>query len=407
MKINHQQNEHVSTHQEIEDIKSVSEALMFDNVFSTLPLERRTEAVSQAAVLADGLNLEYVPKNILSDEFILSVLQNDGMLISSLDEERRTPEMYHAALENSGLALCYVPHEMITPEIALSAVEKTGAALEHVPEELKTPEMCRIALNNCSKSNCLDFEIINEIPFPEVCLEHLKKYETEKADPFMVFGSIDKNVITSEMAELAVRLEPSCIQFVPDHLKTSEMCAKSVERDWMNMRFIPEKMKNKSLCEIAISRSIHAQQLVPERFKSPEMYMNAVKRNGDNLEYVPEKFMTPEVCLQAIKSNPEAKEFVPKHFGGPYNIYEFYGKLKEAMFLAGQLSFEQVQKAFTGEPVLLSGIKFAKNVTLDDFILHYDLKTSQINLKRVEEKQSQKPVIENIKRPEKRRRMKM
>jgi hypothetical protein len=37
---------------------------------------------------------------------------------------------------------------------------------------------------------------------------------------------------------------------------------------------------------------------------------------------------------------------------------------KDEFLLAGQLSFEQVQKVFDGEKVQVSGVKFAKNVTL-------------------------------------------
>jgi len=120
----------------------------------------------------------------------------------------------------------------------------------------------------------------------DVCLEHLKKYEREGRDPFLLFGNMAEALITTEMAQLVVRLEPSCIQFVPDRLKTPEMCAEAIEKDWMNMRFIPERMKTKEICDIAMKRSIHAQQLVPERFKTPEMYMQHVKADGLKLEYV-------------------------------------------------------------------------------------------------------------------------
>ena len=142
-------------------------------------------------------------------------------MIFAIDMKRRTPEMYMTALENTGMSLFHFPNEMKTPEIAMKAVKNNGLALMFVPEALKTPEMCRIAVHNLPAGYAVR-QIIDKVPFSEVCLEQLKKCERKKENPFLVFGSMKPDIITPEMAQLAVRLEPSCIQFVPDHLKTLE-----------------------------------------------------------------------------------------------------------------------------------------------------------------------------------------
>ena len=297
--------------QEIYDIRKVADLFFLDKTFPVLR-SNCTEAVAQAAVLADAFFLKNVPNEVLSDEFIIKVLQKEGQAIAFVDQERRTPEMYMTALENSGLALVHFPPEMITPEIAMKAVEKNGAALEYVPEELKTQELCRFALNNSSNGNCKNFEVIEHVPFSNVCMEYLKNVEQKNGNIFMVFSGIKPEIITPEIAQFAVRLDPVCFMFVPYSLKTSEICMMAVEKDWRNMRFVPEYRRTKQLCETAMMRSIHAQQFVPSRYKSPEMYMYPVKANGLNLEYVPEKFRTDEVCLQAVKSDPNAVDFVPQ-----------------------------------------------------------------------------------------------
>jgi hypothetical protein len=396
------------TKQEIKDIRFVSDAFFLDGAFASLPLKRRTEAVSQAALIADSYNLKHIPEELKTDELILSMLQKDGMLISYVDENRRTPEMYDTALQNNVDALAFFPEEMITAELATKAIERNGDVLVFVPDSVKTPEMCRLALNNLSGRNELH-EIICDVPFSDVCLEQLKKYDVENADPFgafMLFGHMNERVMTQEMANLAVRLDSECFKMVPDRLMTSEMCMEAIKKDWYDMRFVPENMITKELCEIAMNRSIHAQQLVPERLKTPELYMYSMKVNGMDLEYVPEKFRTPEVCLQAVLSNPDAKEYVPERFIGDYNIYEFYqGKLKNEFLLARQMSFEQVKKAFIGETVHVSGIKFAKNVTLRDFTLDYDRKSHQINMKVIDNKPEKRfeNKIEQPKKPRKRK----
>jgi hypothetical protein len=186
------------------------------------------------------------------------------------------------------------------------------------------------------------------------------------------------------MAQIAVRLDPASIQLVPDKYKTPEMCASAVEKDWLNLRFVPEEIKTKELCETAMERSSHAHDFVPEEFMSPEMYMFQMKINGLNLECVPIKYRTPEVCLQAVISNPDAVDFVPP-LRGAYNVYDFYGKLQNEIYGANQLSFEQVQKAFNGETVNVSGMKFF-NATLGDFSITRDLKTNEVNFKALDEK---------------------
>ena len=157
--------------QEIKDIKAVSddhEYLRWS--LHKMPLERRTDAVCQAAVNADPLNLMDVPENKLSDVYLLHLLRKDGSNLFLVNENRRTPEMYMTAIENCGRSLHSFPKEMITPKIAMKAVQQDGSAIEFVPENVKTPDICRVALS----SNCKDYEVIQYVPFPEVCFQAVK-----------------------------------------------------------------------------------------------------------------------------------------------------------------------------------------------------------------------------------------
>jgi hypothetical protein len=391
--------------QEIEDIRSVSDDGILKNVYCDLPLERRTEVVSQAAVRALCMNLKVVPEKYQTDELILSMLRREGDALCLVDKNRLTPEMLTIAFETSPMAIKYFPEEMITPDIAMNAISRKCLAIMYVPEALRTAQLCRTALDSAKIQGYNDHNVIPYILFPEVCLEHLKKYKMENADPFMVFGSINENIMTPEMVNLAVKMDTGCFQFVPERLMTPEICAYAVEKDWFNMRFVPEKMKTKELCEIAMNRSIHAQQLVPEKIKTPEMYLNAVKANGDNLMYVPEHFRTPHVCLQAVVTNLEAKEFVNKNIDVRLNIREVHG-YNNKRFDFNHLSNKQIQKAFDDEIIKLIGINF-KKIHFDDFKLEIDWKNKRINVKPTEGKPTVTQDIKINKKPEKRKRMKM
>ena len=397
--------------QEIEDIRLVSDDDVFEGLkYPGLPPERRTEAVSQAAFNAEYRNLHHAPGQILTDEIILSVLRQDGIMLHAIDKDRLSEKMYMTALENHGMALMFFPKEMITPDVAMKAVKENEMAIGHVPDDIKTPEICRAALNPEKVPSGKDYDVIVHVPFPDVCLEYLKKMEHENEDLFLVFGNIKPEIITPEMAQLAVKIDPSCLQFVPDRMKTSEMCAVAVEKDWMNMRFLPERMKTKGISEIAMNQSIHAQQLVPRRNLSPEMYMYPMKVNGMDLEYVPEKFRTPEVCLQAVMSNRHAKDFVPEWTNKEYNIYDFYQKFKNEHLIAEYLSFEQIQKVFQGETVHINGLRFAPNVTFKDLIIDYDRNTHRLNVKAIEgtgkfENPEQKLFEKLVENPEKKQKI--
>ena len=392
--------DHLKT-QEMKDIQLVSNADIFDGVFRALPEERKTELVCLAALQADNHIFLHIPEKYRTDELILNVLRQEGALLYGVAEHRRTPEMLLTALETNGLALRHFPLDMITPEIAMKAVQLDSPALEYVPEELKSPEICRAALNSMDSK---DYEVFRYVPFSDVCFDYLKKLDGGNGDPFLVFGNMKPDVITPEMAQLAVKMEPSCLQFVPDRMKTPEMCAFAVEKDWMNMRFVPENKKTKPLCEIAMNGNIHARQFVPERFITSEMYMNAVRKDGMNLQYVPEQFKTPELCLQAVMSVPAAGDFVPERFSGGYNVYEFFHDMLNDNFLfTGRLNFGQVQKIFNGETVNISGVKFAKNAPLQDFTIKYDRKTHQIKINAFNDAPEKKQSAQNERNPEKRK----
>jgi hypothetical protein len=325
--------------------------------YDSLPHERRTTAVSQAAIMNYVWNLKNVPENIQTDEFLLFALGKDGSTLHLVDRERQTNEMYMTALESSIWALKYFPKEMITAEIAMKAVEKDGWALKYVPDEIKTPEMCRKALND---KNCefLGGNLIGHIPFSDVCLEYMKNINLKKENPYVVFSEIRPELITSEIAQLAIRLESESVRLVPERILTPEMCLEAVKKKWFNIQFVPEQHR------------------------------------------------TPEVCLQAVISCPDAKMFVPERFAESNNIYRFYGKLKDELFGAGQLSFEQVQKLFTGETILVSGMYFA-NIKLKDFNLEYDRKTNRITMKALDEIPKNKKQETMVKKPVKRKGIKI
>ena len=69
------------TEQEKADITLVSWGEEGENMFSSLPWERRTEAVSLRAVETWAGNLKYVPEDVLTEEICLAAVRKDGELL--------------------------------------------------------------------------------------------------------------------------------------------------------------------------------------------------------------------------------------------------------------------------------------------------------------------------------------
>jgi len=333
--------------QEIEDIKLVSEtktSIDYKDTFYDLPFERRTEAVSQAAVNSDVQHFLYVPEKARSDELVLSVLQKRGDLISAVKPDRITPKMCMTAIENDGLAVTWIPKEKMTYGLAAKAIEQNCWALAHLPDDIKTPELCRFALKNTMKpdsGNWRDHQIIGEIPFPDVCLEHLKKIEQEKGDPYMVFYHIRPEVKNAEMVQLAVGITPRCFINVPERLKTPEICTMAVEKDWKNMIAVPEHMKTEELCLHALKMHPDAIEFIPEniRAKLNTNDFSKMENNHQRKEYrlsqqemedvkffsnatfldgtfsaLPPGRKTELVCLAALQSDPMHLKYVPEKY---------------------------------------------------------------------------------------------
>ena len=65
-----------------------------------------------------------------------------------------------------------------------------------------------------------DYKILPYIPYPDICLEGLKKFGMSFVDKFAIFASIAPEVMTGELALHGVGLDASCLSLVPVELRT-------------------------------------------------------------------------------------------------------------------------------------------------------------------------------------------
>lgn len=272
--------------------------------FANLMRGRRTEAVSWAAVMNDGDNLEYVPEEARSGRVIDAALRQCGESIRFIPESKRTGEHYRVALESDGCAIQYFPKNMMTPANCLMAVMSNPHAIGYISVELRTRQICETALGNPFGP---DPFILSHIPYPDLLLEGIREYGRNHRIT-EIPETADSKAIDGKIASYAVRKEPQALEFIP-----------------------PESM-NQSICNIA------------------------VKADPLMLKFVPGKFMTPELCLMAVKQNEAMKSYVPKHIteSKEMNIYRFGTMVSKK--ITENLDYGRVKDLYGGKKIKVSGL---------------------------------------------------
>lgn len=285
---------------EIHDINGVRTHHADFNYFEKLPVERRTETVSMAAVIENPQNLHLVPEPSKTDTVILAALGEDGMLLAQIENEKITREMCQTAVEDNGLALKYVPKEFVDTDLAIKALANDPFALAFVPDELKTEGMCRIAFEAVRfpyNEQC--YNILADIPFAGVLKEILDHHGRE-------IGGLESGSISRDAASNILSKFPYFENSLPEHVKTDEM------------------------------------------------YLGAMNKGStDILQHIPSEKRNPEICLYATMVNPEMKNHVPDTVAQGRNIYSFHNDLSKVEGLK-DLNFHQVKSLYNGDQLILN-----------------------------------------------------
>jgi hypothetical protein len=120
--------------------------------FTLLPEERKTEAVSLAAVTAYGGNLEYVPDHVLTPEICRAALNTKDADVSMLSQIP-FPDVQRdgvAKFVSSGIPafVAYSFVDITDAKTAKEAVEADAYCLQFVPDRLITADLCQTALQS-------------------------------------------------------------------------------------------------------------------------------------------------------------------------------------------------------------------------------------------------------------------
>ncbi|WP_443731481.1 DUF4116 domain-containing protein [Segatella buccae] len=268
-----------------------------ENLFETLPEDRKTAEVCRFAIKKSAFNIEFVPEAMKTPELCLAAAGHRGETLKFVPDRLKTPKMCRAAVDSNSYALYYVPEGLKTPELCMAAVKRNGLVLEAVPGELRTPQICRAALKAVDSA---DYKILPYIPYPDICLEGLKKFGMSFVDKFEIFASIAPEVMTGELALHGVGMDASCLSLVPVELRTEAGCLRAVSGDGILLHEVPEELRTERVCEAAVSSNYLALEYVPKHLKTDRLCGMALERDPLAIRFFNPEQLTPEVCNRAL-----------------------------------------------------------------------------------------------------------
>lgn len=249
-------------------------------------------------------------------------------------------------------SFCNIPVEYKSTDLCMDAVKSWGYNLEFVPEGLKTREMCRNALISSPDLGYGDYVILAHVPFSDVCLEGIKKFENG-LDIMDVVCVLRKEVIDEKIANYIVGQDGCCLGIIPLQIQSEELALKAVAVSG-----------NQALGYTTIR----------EDLKTEKIYIAGMEQECfQSYLHIPEHKRTPEICLVAEKLYPDlfAKrpEVLPAHVTTGCNIYTLSKILERAT--GEKYNINQVKGLYNGEKLQAKKI-ITPNGVLKNQEVHFD-----------------------------------
>jgi hypothetical protein len=189
------------------------------------------------------------------------------------------------AVQQNGLALEYVGLDNLTNEIYELAVQQNGLALKYIKPENLTEIICTYAV----KQNCDAFEYVN--------LENLIDVSINRQNYDLCKLVIQQNGLilqyakkqTKKICELSVYQNGLALQYVKK--QTKKICELAVRQNGMMLKFV--KKQTKKICELAVQQNGLALEFVRKQTKTICEF--AITQNCFALQFINEKFQTKKI----------------------------------------------------------------------------------------------------------------
>lgn len=299
--------------------------------FLTLPPERRTESVCWEAVNANPDNIRYMDEKTITYEIMGIALSEKPEVLHDIPYGS-LQKLLPYILSDDDEMLATLPKEALTEDLYKAILKENGHNLRHVPMGMRTPEMCRIAFYSSQDLGYDHCDILQHIPYPDICLEGLKE-SVGKVDLIDLARMLRPEVINKEIAEYLVGHDGCCLSCVPLHLQTEGLALKAVS--------------------ISGNQAL-TYNTVREDLKTEKMYLAGMGKDCyQSYLYIPEQKRTPEICLVAEKLYPwlfeKRPEVLPERVKTGCNVYTLNKILEGAT--GKKYGVEEVKRLYYGGPL--------------------------------------------------------
>ena len=215
-----------------------------------------------------------------------------------------------------------IPEKQITEALCYAVIEtdaKCGVGLESVSHYPKfvTPDICRYAVKQDPSAAAVASHLLPKMVEEFMAIDYrsfryipdeLKTFdiceEAIREDAVFSLGSVPRDVITPELCELAVSINPLALGAVPEGLRTDALCAEAVKRNGLTLAFVPSVKITRELCFAAVSNNPNSFMYVPENLMDAELCEEAVRGRFSNIHFIPADKRTQkmeEIALDGIK----------------------------------------------------------------------------------------------------------
>lgn len=336
----------INTHEE--DIRLVQNDYSGKRSYPELTEERKTKAVTLAAIEADYHNVLDVPLSLIDQQIADAMIGRDGKALSIIPNDLISAEMCLRAVNDDGMALQYVPEKFYSNALFERAIENDGWALQVVPEEYKTKEMCQLALEQVLNMDYEGYSIAKYIPYPDICL-NIFKDAVDIYDASDVLKTFPDKVINKEIALEAIKQDIDCFSFIPQEIRTAGFYDEAVKINGWMLQYVPEDMKTPQMCLAAKDASpdlgyehlglvsyVPFSEVCKEYLKeaagnvdvyevftairknvlNPDIVQLAVDLDAGCFKFVPDNLKTEKLCLKAIQETGafgEVFDYIPEH----------------------------------------------------------------------------------------------
>lgn len=286
-----------------------------DLLLQYIPKKLKTIDVCQVAIENNPSNIKYVPKEILTAEFLKDMVMVNGEVIQFLPEDQKTGELCRKAFENNIDAIMYMPESLIT-QADCERYITVSFSISGIPKKYLNPSLLAKGVRGKEhRADRLFFKNLpNEFKTPELMLElinldanYLRRFDTV----FTELGMINEEAFLNMLA-----INGGCLQYVPRDLLTDQMCLTALNTQYEEhertgqkfryielLKFFPKSLINHDVASKAIAVNEKNLRYIPAKLKTEELIEETIASAGgyvDIIKYIPNKMITENMCIEIV-----------------------------------------------------------------------------------------------------------